>query len=118
MAYILLYCWISSSCSFYAVVVVRSGSPDTNQAVYNDAGPYSSGTSYYITAAWAGQNISMVPSSLTVGDGLTTLANMVTYTNAELSSDTDYAIFVRIDVESDAGPEVHGLRLALFTPNP
>ena len=85
------------------MVVVRSRNPDTNQAVYNDAGAYFSDSPYYITAAWARENISRIPSSLTVGDGSITLANMVVYTNAELSSNTGYGIFIRIDIESDAG---------------
>ena len=102
--------FIGCSYSFYAVVVVCSRTPDANQAVYIDAEPYVSGASYYIAAAWARENISRVPSSLTVGDGSTTLANMVVYRNAELSSDTDYSIFVRIDIESDAGPKVNGLK--------
>jgi len=100
--------FIGSSYSFYAVVVVRSRTPDANQAVYIDAQPYVNNAPYYIAAAWAQENISRVPLSFTVGNGSTTLANMVVYTNAELSSDTDYSIFVRIDVESDTGPEVSG----------
>jgi len=85
------------------VVVVHSGNPDTNQAVYNDAGAYFSDAPYYIAAAWGRENISTIPSSLTVGDGSTTLANMVVYTNAELKTNTGYGIFIRIDIESDAG---------------
>ena len=85
------------------MVVGRSGSPDTNQAVYNDAGAYYNDALYYISAAWAQENISTIPSSLIVGDGSTTLANMVVYTNAELNSNTGYGIFVRIDIESDVG---------------
>ena len=87
------------------MVVVRDGSPDPNQAVYNDARPYPGDASYYIAAAWAGQNISMVPDSFTVGDGSITWANGVVYANAILSPDTDYSIFVRIDIESDADPQ-------------
>ena len=89
--------------SFYAVVVVRGETPSANQAVYNDAGPYTPDASYYIAAAWAGENISSVPDSYTVGDGSTTVANTMVYRNAELSSSTRYGIFVRIDIESDAG---------------
>jgi len=87
------------------VVVVRSRNPDTNQAVYNDAGTYFRNAPYYIAAAWAGQNISMVPDSFTVGDDSITWANRMVYTNAPLNPDTDYSIFVRIDIESDADPQ-------------
>ena len=92
---------------FYAVVVVRSATPDPNQAAYDDAGPYFNGAPYYIAAAWAREDISRVPVGLyTVGDGSTTLANMVVYTNAGLKSNTGYGLFVRIDIESDAGDVV------------
>ena len=85
------------------MVVVRGETPSPNQAVYNDAGPYRRDASYYIAAAWARENISRVPESYTVGDGSRTVANRMVYTNAELSSSTRYGIFVRIDIESDAG---------------
>ena len=85
------------------MVVVHSGSPDPNQAAYNDAGPYFSGAPYYIAAAWARENISRIPASLTVGDGSTTLASTVVYTNTELRSNSGYGIFIRIDVGSDTG---------------
>ena len=92
--------------SFYAVVVVRSETPSANQAMYNDAGPYRRDAPYYVTAAWAGENISRVPDSYTVGDGSTTVADRVVYTNAELNPATDYSFFVRIDIQSDTGGEV------------
>ena len=74
--------------------------------MYNDAGPYTRDASYYIAAAWARGNISRVPNSYTLGDGSTTVADTVVYTNTELNPDTDYSIFVRIDIESDTGGEV------------
>ena len=89
--------------SFYGVVVVRSETPAANQAVYNDAGPYTNGANYYISAAWARENISRIPNSYTVGDDSTTVANTVVYTNAKLTSDTTYAIFIRIEIQSDTG---------------
>ena len=85
------------------MVVVRSETPSPNQAVYNDAGPYTRDVPYYIAAAWARENISRVPESYTVGDGSTTVANRMVYTNAELSPDTVYSVFVRIDIAPDAG---------------
>ena len=84
-------------------MVVRSETLAANQAVYNDAGPYTNGATHYIAAAWARENISTVPESYTVGDGSTTVANTVVYGNAELNSNTRYGIFIRIDIESDAG---------------
>ena len=74
--------------------------------MYNNAGPYTRDATYYIAAAWARENISRVPESYTLGDRSTTVANTVMYTNAELNPDTAYSIFVRIDIESDAGGEV------------
>ena len=88
------------------MVVVRSETPSANQAVYNDAGPYRRDASYYITAAWARENISSVPYSYTVGDGSTTVANTVVYRNSELNPATDYSFFVRIDIQSDTSGEV------------
>ena len=85
------------------MVVVRSETPSANQAVYDDADPYRRDAPYYITAAWAGENISRVPYSYTVGDGSTTVANRMVYTNAELNPATVYSVFVRIDIASDAG---------------
>ena len=99
--------------SFYAVVVVRSDTP-ANQAVYNDARPYTRDAPYYIAAAWARENISRVPESYTLGDRSTTVANARVYTNAELNPDTGYSIFVRIDIESDAGPQVMYLRCLTY----
>ena len=94
--------------------MVRSETPATNQAAYNDAGPYTRDASYYIAAAWARGNISRVPNSFTLGDRSTTVANTVVYTNAELNPDTDYSIFVRFDIESDAGGQVLYLRCLTY----
>ena len=88
------------------MVVVRSETPSANQAMYNDARPYMQDAPYYITAAWAGENISSVPHSYTVGNGSTTVANRMVYTNAELNPATVYSVFVRIDIASDTGGEV------------
>ena len=74
--------------------------------MYNDAGPYTRDATNYTAAAWARENISRVPESFTLGDRSTTVANTRVYTNAELNPDTDYSIFVRIDIASDAGGEV------------
>ena len=93
-------CYCSSN-SFYAVVVVRSESTAANQAVYDNAGPYTNDAFYYIAAAWARENISRVPESYTVGDGSRT--NMMVYTNAKLKSNTRYGIFIRIDIQPVAG---------------
>ena len=95
-------CYCSSN-SFYAVVVVRSKSTAANQAVYDNAGPYTNDAFYYIAAAWARENISRVPESYTVGDGSRTLANMMVYTNAKLKSNSRYGIFIRIDIQPVAG---------------
>ena len=86
---------------FYAIVVVRSGEPASDPNVYLDAGVYTSGVAYYIAAAWDSNGISSVPDTFTVGDGTTTTANNVTYVNVGLDQNTQYAIFTRIEIESD-----------------
>ena len=86
---------------FYAIVVVRSGEPASDPNVYLDAGPYTPDATYYIAAAWDSNGISSVPDTYTVGDGTTTTANGVAYVNAELRQNTQYTIFIRIDIESD-----------------
>lgn len=58
-----------------------------------------SSVSYYIAAAW--DNPNDVPSSLTAGDGRTTIVNGVTYVNVALNSGTSYALLVRVDIVSD-----------------
>ena len=78
---------------------MRSESTAENQAVYDNAGPYTNDAFYYITAAWSRENISRVPESYTVGDGSRTLANMMVYTNTNLKSNTRYGIFIRIDIQ-------------------
>lgn len=84
-------------------MVFRGGLP-ANQSEYDDAEPFPGRDGlYYITAAWAGRNISQVPASFTVGDGSITFANGITYTNNGLQSGTQYSIFIRIDIESDNG---------------
>ena len=88
------------------MVVVRSETPSPNQAAYDGARPYRRDAPYYIAAAWARENIYRVPDSYTVGDGSITVADGMVYTNAELNPATVYSVFVRIDIESDAGGEV------------
>ena len=75
---------------------------ETDHAVFDDAGPYDAqddDQTYYITAAWG--SASEVPSSLVVGDESTTVVNGETYLNARLRSNTEYAIFYRVEVMSD-----------------
>ena len=74
---------------------------------YNEAGPYTGGSTFYITAAWGEEDIynGAVPPLLTVGDRsvftVTTPTN-VNYVNQPLKSDTKYSIFTRYDIMNDA----------------
>ena len=82
------------------MIVVR-GRAGEDQSVYDDAGPYQSGAEYYITAAWAGANVTRVPDSFIIGNGSVSYADGRTYVNAKLSSNSRYTVFVRIDLDSD-----------------
>ena len=85
---------------FYAIVVVRTA-PSENQTLYDEAGPFDSDVSYYITAAWSGENITKVPEMFTIGNESVTYADGSTFVNVRLREDTSYTIFVWIDLESD-----------------
>ena len=73
------------------------------QEDYNNAKAFEpeSEATYYITAAWAKENVTKVPLTYTVGNESVTYANEVTYLNAKLKSGTPYTLFVRIDLRSD-----------------
>jgi netrin-G3 ligand len=98
---------------FYAVIVIRitdmfnkDSPPD--ETVYYSAGPYNAMAEppqeAYITAAWTDRT--EVPGVFTIGDGSMTQANDEIYENVRLSSDTDYAYIIRIDIESDTSEPV------------
>ena len=100
------------ACRFVAVIVVPL--PDdtvqpSDQEVYTENRPFSPTlpTQYYVTAAWDADNLSSIPEVFTVGTGMRYTAlppdrsGKVTYTNVRLRSNTNYAIFVRYDIEND-----------------
>ena len=82
----------------YGVIVIRNPQPSQD---YLDAGPYMTGASHYITAAW--DNPESVPAQLTVGDGTTTTAGGQEYVNVQLNAGTPYGILVRVEIVSDNG---------------
>ena len=94
-------------CSFYGVVVVdttgidfQNSQPD--QATFNDAEAYDATDpeqTYYITAAW--DDASRVPEYFIVGNGSTTVVQLVTYLNARLAFNRGYAIFYQVRIQSD-----------------
>ena len=90
---------------FYAVIVVRSPPVGANSSSYADAGPYDDETKpqYYITAAWS--SLEDVPSSFAIGDEIITAVGGVVYENVPLNCGTDYAFFVRIDIQPDEGQD-------------
>ena len=68
--------------------------------LYDDAGPYSSGADYYITAGWNDN----VPATLDVGNGSETTAifnnRQTTFINRGLDHQTSYQIFVVVHLDS------------------
>ena len=100
------------ACRFVAVIVVPLPDP-TIQLLppenYTENRPFSSDlpNQYYVTAAWDAANLSSVPEVFTVGAEDIYIAlppdrnGKETYTNARLRSNTNYAIFVRYDIEND-----------------
>ena len=75
-----------------------------NQSMFEDAGPYDAQDleqTYYITAAWS--DAASVPTSFIIGNGSTTEVLGDTYLNARLASGTEYAVFYRVQIESDDG---------------
>ena len=90
-------------CSFYAVVLVRGYQGNTKQHDYDNASAYdpTTFTQYYITAAWANENVTRVPQRYVIGNESVTYANGVRYLNARLESGSEYSFFVRIDLKSD-----------------
>lgn len=84
----------------YAVIVVRVPPGfDTNTMDYDDVGPFIDENQPYVAAAW--DNVDEIPDSFRVGDGRQTTVGGVIYTNRELSSNTQYAAFVRLEIVSD-----------------
>lgn len=67
--------------------------------VFDNVGPYVNSEQPYVAAAW--DDVQDVPDTFIIGDGSVTVAGGVTYTNVELSSNTEYAALVRVEVVSD-----------------
>ena len=88
-------------CRFYAVIVVRGKVRDADQSDYDMAQAYTGNAKYYITAAWSGENLTVVPEKYKVGDESVSYANGLRYRNAELDSGSEYTFLVWIDLDSD-----------------
>ena len=71
------------------------------QEDYDDAKAFTPESLYYITAAWASENVTRVPLSYIIGNESVTYANGVTYLNARLKSGSTYTFFIQIDLKSD-----------------
>ena len=83
-------------------MIVIKGTPFNNeQSDYDGAMAYVPGAPYYITAAWAGVNLTLVPMTYIIGNELISYADGVKYLNAKLDAGSDYTLFVRIDLQSD-----------------
>ena len=74
-----------------------------DRSSYSNAEPFDSTIDppqeYYITAAWT--DPTGVPDVFTVGDGNVIVTGGTAYENVRLSSDTEYAYLIRIDIMSD-----------------
>lgn len=79
----------------------RDSPPDPED--YANTGPYNStvvpSQEAYITAAWS--NAADVPDTYIIGDGSITMAGGIIYDNVGLSSNTDYAYLIQIEIQSD-----------------
>ena len=88
-----------------AVVVVKNPPVDFDQTSYTSTRPYNpiQPETNYITAAWNENDVraGQVPNSFNVGDGMMKIVGSMTYINANLDSNTDYAVFVRFDIAAD-----------------
>ena len=71
------------------------------QTDYDDAKAFTPEATYYITAAWARENVTRVPINFVVGNESVTYADGVKYLNARLSSGSSYSFFAIIDLQSD-----------------
>ena len=87
--------------SLYAVIVIQGTKENINLADYDDATAYRLDDTYYITAAWSGENVTRVPLTYIIGNESVTYADGVKYLNAKLRAGTAYTIFVWIDLKSD-----------------
>ena len=84
-------------------MIVIQERPLKRQEEYDDAKAFTPDAyaPYYITAAWANENVTRVPFTYVVGNGSVSYANGVRYLNAGLRTGSDYTFFVWIDLMSD-----------------
>ena len=84
------------------------GTAAEDRSIYNNAQAHFNGASYYITAAWDEEGVAAgrVPVMIVVGDGTVYTVDVnggITYTNVELSVNTQYTIFTRYDLRDLSG---------------
>lgn len=90
-----------------AVIVVVAEESGTDVSTYDQAKPYTEGSSFYITAAWDEVAISAgrVPAEIVIGDDqvyVVLLGNAaVGYRNVPLQSGTQYSFFTRYDIRNE-----------------
>ena len=76
-------------------------------AIYDDARPYSQGSTHYITAAWGERDIAngVVPIEILIGDGQEFIVVFggasVDYQNEPLNPGMDYNFFTRYDIRNE-----------------
>ena len=91
--YIYIYSYFHSS-SHYQIVVVRDYNIDQSyESLYPYSAPEWEPLGYYVTATFPAH---MDNTSFTVGDGTTTTFNGIVYTNANLQTEVNYQIFIRV----------------------
>ena len=90
------------------------GTAAEDRSIYNNAQAHFNGASYYITAAWDEEGVAggRVPVMIVVGDGSVYMVDVnggTTYTNVQLSVNTQYTIFTRYDL-TDLSGDGEGVR--------
>ena len=93
LMYVYIYFYFHSS-SHYQIVVVRDYiTGQSFESLYPYSAPEWEPLGYYVTATFPAD---MDNISFTVGDGTTTTFNGIVYINANLQTEVNYQIFIRV----------------------
>ena len=90
---ICIYSYFHSSSHYQIVVVSRDDTDQSYESLYPYSAPEWEPLGYYVTATFPAD---MDDTSFTVGDGTTTEYNGIVYENANLQTEVNYRIFIRV----------------------